>query len=331
MRRVTVAIVVYDDMQSLDAVGPLEVFARTTRLLEQEPRPTLGPLYDVELVAVRRGPVRASSGLTLVAARALRQLGKSVDTVLVVGGRGANDACRDRALLTQLRRLEKRTRRFGSVCTGALVLGAAGLLEGRRATTHWRHAAELAARFPSVKVDPDAIYVKDGHLYTSAGVTAGIDLALALVEEDHGREVALGVARELVVFARRPGGQSQFSVQLAGQAEERKLRAGQRWMIAHPDADLSIQASARRCGMSVRHFGRVFAREVGETPAAWVEAMRVERARELLEESERSVEAIAADCGFGSPETMRRAFLRRVRVSPRSYRERFQSRARAVS
>jgi transcriptional regulator GlxA family with amidase domain len=266
-----------------------------------------------------------------VASRALRQIGKPVDTVLVAGGRGANDASRQAALLSQLRRIEKLARRFGSVCTGAMVLGAAGLLEERRATTHWGHAAELAERFPSVKVDPDAIYVKDGHLYTSAGVTAGIDLALALVEEDHGREVALAVARELVVFARRPGGQTQFSVQLAAQAEERKLRAGQRWMIAHPDADLSIEASAKRSGMSVRHFGRVFAREVGETPAAWVEAMRVERARALLEETDRSVEAVAADCGFGSPETMRRAFLRRVRVSPRAYRERFQSRAKEVS
>ena len=173
--------------------------------------------------------------------------------------------------------------------------------------------------------------MKDGNIYTSAGVTAGIDLALGLVEEDHGREVALAIARELVVFARRPGGQTQFSVQLAQPAEEPKLRLVQRWMADHPDADLSIEACARRCGMSVRNFARRFARDVGTTPAAWVEAMRIERARELLEETDEGVDAIAGRCGFGTQETMRRAFARRMRVSPSAYRERFQARARAVS
>ncbi len=331
MKRLRVAIVGFDDIQSLDVVGPLEVFARTTRWLEEHAPKTRGPLYDVELVSAKRGPIRASSGLTLIAVRALREL-RQVDTLLIAGGRGAPCASKDRVLLTQLKRLEGSTRRFGSVCTGAFILGAAGLLKGRRVTTHWGHVSQLAAACKDTEVDPDAIYVKDGHIYTSAGVTAGIDLALALVEEDHGRDVALNVARELVVFARRPGGQTQFSVQLAAQiSEERRLRALQKWMIDHPEGDLSIEACAKRCGMSVRNFARVFARDVGKTPAAWVEAMRVERARELLEDSDRGVEEISGACGFGSQETMRRAFLRRVRVSPSAYRERFQSRIARVS
>jgi transcriptional regulator GlxA family with amidase domain len=331
VKRAYVAIVAYDDIQSLDAVGPHEVFARTTRHIEENRVKTRGPLYDVELVGPRRGPMRASSGLTLVAARALSEVRGPIDTLLVAGGRGSDAAAKSRALLTQLRRIEPRTRRIGSVCTGAFILGAAGLLAGRRVTTHWGYTDALAKSFSSVEVDPDAIYVKDGKIYTSAGVTAGIDLALALVEEDHGREVALAVARQLVVFARRPGGQTQFSVQLSAAAEEPKLRVAQRWMADHPEADLSIEACAKRCGMSARNFARRFARDVGTTPAAWVEAMRIERARELLEETDQGVDAIAARCGFGSQETMRRAFARCVHVSPSAYRERFQVRPRAAS
>jgi transcriptional regulator GlxA family with amidase domain len=331
VKRAYVAVVAYDDIQSLDAVGPHEVFARTTRYIDQNRVKTRGPSYEVELVGLERGPIRASSGLTLVTARALSEVRGPVDTLLVAGGRGSDAAAKSRALLAQLRRIAPRARRMGSVCTGAFILGAAGLLEGRRATTHWGYTDALAKAFSSVEVDPDAIYVKDGNVYTSAGVTAGIDLALALVEEDHGRDVALAVARELVVFAKRPGGQTQFSVQLAASAEEPKLRLVQRWMAEHPEADLSVEACAKRCGMSMRNFARRFARDVGTTPAAWIEAMRIERARELLEETDEGVEAIAARCGFGSQETMRRAFARRVHVSPSAYRERFQSRSRAVS
>jgi transcriptional regulator GlxA family with amidase domain len=331
VKRAYIAVVAYDDIQSLDAVGPHEVFARTTRWIEQNRLRARGPLYDVEVVGLKRGTFRASSGLALSAERALSEVRGPLDTLLVAGGRGSDAAARSRALLAQLRRLAPHARRFGSVCTGAFILGAAGLLDGRRATTHWAYTDELARTFPTVEVDPDAIYVKDGNVYTSAGVTAGIDLALGLVEEDHGRDVALAVARELVVFARRPGGQTQFSVQLAAPAEEPKLRVVQRWMTDHPDADLSIEACAKLCGMSVRNFARRFARDVGTTPGAWVEAMRIERARELLEDTDEGVDAIAARCGFGSQETMRRAFARRVHVSPSAYRERFRARPRAVS
>jgi transcriptional regulator GlxA family with amidase domain len=213
-----------------------------------------------------------------------------------------------------------------AVCNGAFLLAEAGLLEGRRATTHWAAGDELARRYPSVDVDTDPIFVRDGNVYTSAGVSAGMDLALALVEEDLGREAALEVARWLVLFLKRPGGQSQFSAQLASQfAERHPLRELQAWIVSHPAEDLSVPALASRAFMSERNFARAFRREVGMTPAAYVEAVRVDRARMLLETSETPVETIAAECGFGTVETMRRAFARRVRVSPSDYRGRFRA------
>jgi transcriptional regulator GlxA family with amidase domain len=219
-----------------------------------------------------------------------------------------------------------RVRRFGSVCTGAFILAEAGLLDGRRATTHWGSCALLAQRYPRVSVDPNPIFVRDGNVYTSAGVTAGMDLALALVEEDHGHEVALGVARELVLFLRRPGGQSQFSAQLAVQSADRApLRDLQAWIADNLGGDLSVPALAAHAAMSPRNFARVFTQEVGVTPARFVEQARVEAACRRLEESANGVDAIAAECGFGSTESMRRAFLRRLRVPPSAYRHRFAS------
>src|SRR5262249_52522221 len=195
--------------------------------------------------------------------------------------------------------------------TGTFILAATGLLDGRRATTHWAWCASLASMFPAVHVDPDPIFVRDGNLYSSAGVTAGMDLALSLVEEDLGRTAALETARQLVLFLRRPGGQSQFSAQLSAQAAERQpLRELVAWIVDHPDADLSVEALARRAAMSPRHFARVFTREVGTTPARYVETVRVEAARRRLEEATNGVDAIADACGFGTAETMRRALLR---------------------
>ncbi|MEO1369597.1 MAG: helix-turn-helix domain-containing protein, partial [Acidobacteriota bacterium] len=223
-----------------------------------------------------------------------------------------------------LRRLAARSRRVVSVCIGAFLLAEAGLLEGKKATTHWRGADELAARFPTVDVLADSIYVKDGNIYTSAGVTAGIDLALALVEEDLGRALALDCARHLVVFMRRPGGQSQFSATLASQQVERhsidELIA---WAADHPSSDLSVEAMAERVHMSVRNFSRVFRSEVGETPAAYVEKVRVEAARRRLEETDEPLGAVATRCGFGSADSMRRSFRRVVKVAPGDYRRRF--------
>jgi transcriptional regulator GlxA family with amidase domain len=305
-----VAIVVFEDGQSLDAVGPYEVLA--------------GAGYHVELVAMRRGPVRQSSGLALVAARGLGELRGELDTLIVAGGAGTRRAAEDPALVRAVARAARRARRVASVCTGAFVLAAAGRLDGRRATTHWRYCDQLAAAFPSVAVERDPIFVRDGEVWTSAGVTAGIDLALALVEEDLGREVAMKIARELVVFVRRAGGQSQFSAQLAVQAAERApLRELQAWIVEHPDADLDVPAMARRAGLSVRHFTRVFRAEVGIAPAAYVERVRVETARRLLETTGMSIDRVAESAGFTIPESLRRAFARRVGLSPREYRARF--------
>jgi transcriptional regulator GlxA family with amidase domain len=319
-----VAVVAFPDVQVLDVTGPLEVFARSARWLRDQGRAT--DAYAVEILAAARGPLRCSAGFEIVAGRSYAAVRGGIDTLLVAGGVGTAAATADRALLAWLRRMAPRVRRLGSVCTGTFVLAEAGLLDGRRVTTHWRSCARLAERFPAVKVDPDPIFVRDDDLYTSAGVTAGMDLALALVEEDHGREVALAVARELVLFLRRPGGQSQFSAQLAVQAADREpLRELQAWAGDHLDADLSVEALARRVAMSPRNFARVFTREVGRTPARFVEGLRVEAARRRLEESSHGVDAIAAQCGFGTSESMRRAFLRTLRVPPSDYRERFRA------
>jgi len=230
----------------------------------------------------------------------------------------------DTALVDWLRGATSRVRRVASVCSGALLLAEAGLLDDRRATTHWADCARLAERYPQVAVESDPIYVRDGNVSTSAGVTAGMDLALALIEEDHGPEIALKTARALVLFVRRPGGQSQFSAQLtAGPARREPLRDVQAHIAEHPAADLSVPALAARAYMSERNFARAFRAETGMTPAAYVEASRVERARRELETTDLSVQAVAARCGFGTVETMRRAFGRRLGVNPAAYRDRF--------
>jgi transcriptional regulator GlxA family with amidase domain len=249
----------------------------------------------------------------------------AIDTLVVAGGVGTARALGDRGLIAFVRSAAARARRVASVCTGAFVLAEAGLLDGRRATTHWSACAQLAARYPKVSVDPDPIFVRDGRIWSSAGVTAGMDLALALVEQDHGRDVALGVARELVLFLKRPGGQAQFSAQLQAQLAERApLRDLQAWMADHPGADLSVEALARRVAMSPRHFARVFKQETGATPARAALAARVEAARRRLEDGADGLEGVADACGFGSAEVMRRAFLRTLRVGPAVYRRRFQ-------
>jgi transcriptional regulator GlxA family with amidase domain len=228
-------------------------------------------------------------------------------------------------MIDWIARASRRARRTTSVCTGSYLLAAAGLLDGRRATTHWAWCGGLAARYPTVQVDPDPVYIRDGDVWTSAGVTAGIDLALALVEDDLGPEVALAVARMLIVFLKRPGGQSQFSGALSAQLATRPaLRELQAWIAGHLDEDLSVAALAARANLSERSFARSFHAEVGQTPAAYVEALRVERARALLEDGAESLEAVARAGGFTSTEVLRRAFHRRVGVSPAAYRERFR-------
>lgn len=318
----TVAMLVYPGIQLLDVVGPLEVFAAASEALAG--RGDGLPGYRLEVLGSEPGSVRASSGLVLAVDRAYEDLPDPIDTLVVAGGHGTARAFLDPRVLACVRRASVRARRTCSVCTGAFVLAAAGLLDGRRATTHWASADRLARHFPDVDVDPDPIYVKDGDLWTSAGVTAGMDLALALVEEDHGRHLALEVSRRMVFFLKRPGGQSQFSAQLAGQMADRDpLRDLQSFVVEHPAEDHAVERLAARVAMSPRNFSRVFARQTGLSPGRFVERVRVEAARRRLEETQGPVEAVAGEVGFGTAETMRRAFLRQIGVGPAAYRERF--------
>jgi transcriptional regulator GlxA family with amidase domain len=314
MRRVV--IVAVPGVQTLDVSGPAEAFSIATRFH--------GGDYAVRLVTPFGAPVRGTSGLTLLPDGAIGDVRGAIDTLVVAGGEGVFAAAHDKRLIAWVRRASRRARRTASVCTGALLLAEAGLLDGRRATTHWAYCDRMAERFPQITVERDPIFVRDGDVVTSAGVTAGMDLALALIEEDHGADAALATARSLVLFVRRPGGQSQFSTALAAQPARRApLRELQAWILEHLAADLSVPALAVRAHMSERNFARAFRAETGLTPAAYVEAARIERARRELETTDLDVEAVAARCGFGTVETMRRAFGRRLGVNPAAYRARF--------
>jgi transcriptional regulator GlxA family with amidase domain len=318
MRRVVIAA--FPKVQTLDVHGPAEVFSTATQLSD-------GDGYSVEVVATRPGPLPTSS-VALYPDRTIDQCKGPIDTLVVAGGRGVQAAIHDERLVAWVKAAARRSRRVTSVCTGAFLLAQTGLLDGRRATTHWASCALLATRHPGIEVEADPIFVRDGNVITSAGVTAGMDLALALVEEDLGRELALEVARWLVVFVKRPGGQAQFSAQLEAQMADRQpLRELQQWLPDHLDEDLSVPALARRASMSERNFARAFRDETGLTPATYVEAARVERARIFLDSGDLPVETIARQTGFGTVETMRRAFRRRVGVSPAGYRSRFRSEA----
>ncbi|WP_330343962.1 GlxA family transcriptional regulator [Streptomyces longwoodensis] len=310
----TVLLVLFDGVQSLDVTGPLEVFAGAER---QTPG-----TYRIRTASLDGAPVRTSSGLTLVPDGSLTGA-RDPHTLLVPGGEGTRAP--DPELTAWLRAHGPRARRLVSVCTGAILLAGAGLLDGRRVTTHWSYCAKLARDHPSVTVEPDPVYVRDGHVSTSAGVTAGIDLALALVEEDLDRDAALTVARHLVVFLRRPGNQAQFSAQLAAQTARRDpLREVQRWITEHPADDLSVEALAARARLSPRHFARAFRDETGTTPGRYVDRVRLEHARRLLEDTADGVEEISRASGYGTPEAMRRAFVKALGTPPAEYRRRFR-------
>ncbi|KUO06335.1 GlxA family transcriptional regulator [Streptomyces caeruleatus] len=313
MAQRTVLLVLFDGVQSLDVTGPLEVFAGA-----EKHRPGT---YRIRTASLDGGPVRASSGLTVVPDEALADV-SDPHTLLVPGGEGTRAPRPE--LVEWLRAHGPRAERLVSVCTGAILLAGAGLLDGRRATTHWAYCDKLARDHPEVQVDPDPIFVRDGRVATSAGVTSGIDLALALVEEDLGRDVALGIARHLVVFLRRPGNQAQFSAQLAAQTARREpLREVQRWITEHPDTDLSVESLATRASLSPRHFARAFQAETGMTPGRYVDRVRLEHARRLLEDTTDGVEEISRASGYGTPEAMRRAFVKSLGAAPAEYRRRF--------
>jgi len=310
-----IVIVAFDDVQALDVTGPSEVFSLAARAR------TVGT-YSIDLLTATGAAIRTSSGLTLEPHGPLDN--REIDTLVIPGGKGTRAAAQDEKLIAWIRTAARRSRRVTSVCTGAFLLARAGLLDGRRATTHWAACNALQRQHPTIEVDPDPIFVRDGNVYTSAGVTAGIDLALALVEEDLGPQAALAVARSLVLFVKRPGGQAQFSAGLRSQtASHRRIRELQQWIGGNLTDDLSVPALAARCHMSERNFSRVFARQVGSTPAAYVESLRIERARLLLETTEHQLEHIAAESGFGTVETLRRSFARRLHASPSDYRRRF--------
>jgi transcriptional regulator GlxA family with amidase domain len=313
--------VVFDGMQSLDLTGPLEVFATANREAG-------GGAYQLRTASLGGGPVRTTSGLAITPDGDLRDpAGAPPDLLLVPGGDGAR--ARPPELVGWLRQHAPRAQRVASVCTGAFLLAAAGLLDGRRVTTHWSRCAALQRDYPAVQVDPDPIFIADGRIATSAGITAGIDLALALVEEDLGRDVALAVARALVVFLRRPGNQAQFSAQLSAQVARRApLRDVQQWIAEHPADDLSVEVLARKASLSPRHFARAFAAEVGLTPGRYVERVRLEAARRQLEDTPAGVEQTARACGYRTPEAMRRAFTEALGVSPAEYRRRFRPSSR---
>jgi transcriptional regulator GlxA family with amidase domain len=309
--------------------GPAEVLAQAGRLHATE-RGWADPvsLYDIAFHVVA-GPdlAQTSAGLTfhpMESEAALLSL-EALDTLIVIGGEGARERAGDQRLQMLVQHLAPRTERLVGVCTGTFILAAAGLLEGRRVTTHWRFCPELARRHPGLTIDPEPIFIRDGHLWTSAGVTAGMDLVLALVEEDHGHALALAVARELVLFLRRPGDQKQFSSVLAAQSRSgSRLDALTAWLAGNLHRPVSVETMADRACLSPRQFARVFRKETGLTPARFLERMRVEAARQQLETGHGGLAAVVERCGFGTEETMRRAFIRQLGASPGDYRDRFR-------
>lgn len=316
----TIVLLGFDGASALDITGPYEVFAAASQMA---PEPAALP-YRMLLLANQAGPFRTASGLCLVADESWRNFHDKPDTLLVAGGPDVTPLVGNDDLLEWLRNMAGKARRVGSICTGAFALAEAGLLKGRRATTHWDAVQRLADGYPQVTVEPDSIYVKEGKIYTSAGVTAGMDLALALVEEDLGRQAALAVARMLVMFLKRPGGQSQFSSRLQAQAVEgSRLSPLLSWLAENYRQPLNVEKMASLAAMSKRTFCRVFAAETGVTPANFLEKIRLEHAASLLEASGISLDAAARECGFSGCEQLRRAFQRHRGITPQEYRDRF--------
>jgi len=322
-----VEVVAFPDFQLLDVTGPLQVFASAN---DHAVAAGHAAPYRPRVVAAA-SPVVSTAGVSLLASP-LPRTGTAVDTLLVSGGRGVPAAARDGALLRWLRARAMRARRVGSVCSGAFVLGAAGLLDGRRAVTHWQQCDALARQFPKARVEPDPIFVRDGALWTSAGVTAGIDMALAMVEDDLGHAASIAVARDLVVFLKRPGSQAQFSATLATQQHHRDTPFEQLhgWIAGHLAHDLSVAALAERAGMSERSFVRRYRASTGQTPAATVQRLRVEAAQQLLVSTSLPIKRVAQRCGFGTEETLRRALRRHAHATPGDYRARFAAARRGA-
>jgi transcriptional regulator GlxA family with amidase domain len=323
-----IGFLIYPGCDILDVCGPCEAFHWADVWL-----PRFGKTgqsgYQCDILAATPGPVQTISGIDIVATRSFHDFADGLDTLVVAGGVvNSEQACTDPALVEWVRSIAPRVRRVASVCTGAFILAAAGLLNHRRVTTHWMFSDVLATEYPSIQVDSSLLFTRDGNIYSSGGITAGIDLAMALVEEDLGQEVALAAARMMVVFPRRPGGQSQFSAYNVKYLEVRsrpEIEELQAWILGHPGEDLSVSVLADRMAMSPRNFSRLFHSETGGTPAQFVERARADAARCKLEQTVLPVETIAKECGFSNAERMRRTFQRLFDVSPHDYRARFRS------
>jgi transcriptional regulator GlxA family with amidase domain len=320
-----IVIVAFPGVQSLDVTGPFEVFAGANQAVAASSTEGAALPYALELVSVDGSPVTSESGLS-IGTRPLPKAGVDIDTLVLPGGAGSRTARYDARLVRWLRATAPRARRVVTVCTGTFLAAEAGIADDLTVTTHWAYADRLAREYPAVRIDPDPIYLHDGRLWSSAGVTAGIDLSLALVEDDLGTEVAQTVARWLVMFLRRPGGQTQFAAPVwMPRAERSAIRSVQAHVESHPEADHSVSALAARATMSARHFTRVFTAEVGEAPGQYVERVRTEAARRALEDTNDTLDVVARRCGFGSAETLRRIFVKRLGIPPNQYRRRFGS------
>lgn len=319
-----IVFTVYDGVSLLDLAGPLEAFRVADAFSPPHGRRAT---YDCMVVSSRGGHVMTADGVELNTKSVRSAANKAIDTLVVPGGFLVDDVTRDRALVKWIAKAAPLCRRICSVCVGSFLLAEAGILDGRRAATHWMHAPLLASRYPAVTVEPDAIYIRDGRIWSSAGVTSGIDLALSLIEHDAGRKVAIDVARMLVVYLKRAGGQSQYSALLAAQAQSDSDRFSEleQWIVEHLTSDLRVEALAERVHMSPRNFARLYAKARGRTPAKAVEAIRIDAARRQLEETADRIATIAEDCGFGEEEQMRTAFIRVLGVPPREYRKHFAS------
>ncbi|MGH2359037.1 MAG: GlxA family transcriptional regulator [bacterium] len=321
-----IGILIYPDCDIVDVCGPCDAFHYADYWRARFGR-TSEPGYQCDILAAAPGPVRTSCGIELVATHGYCDIRDGLDTLVVAGGIGAEQASMDPSVVEWVRAMAPRARRVASVCTGAFILAAAGLLHHRRVTTHWLFSEALALSYPSIEVDSSLIFARDGNIYSSGGITSGIDLALVLVEEDLGREITLGVARTMVVFPHRPGGQSQFTtyMKLTDVRSRPDISELQTWILGHPGEDLSVAALADRMAMSPRNFARMFHSETGDTPAQFTERARADAARCKLEQTVVPVETIAEECGFNNAERMRRTFQRLFAVSPHDYRARFRS------
>ncbi len=318
----SVGFVTYPGVEIIDLTGPMEVFAFANNAL-QRTGVCSEPAYPMEVLAAQPGPIKSSCGLQVIADKAYGDVQDGIDTLLIAGTPDVSCLLCDPALQDWVRAMAPRVRRLASVCTGAFLLAQSGLLDGRRATSHWDYCDWLARDYPSVIVEPDRIFVRDGSISTSGGVTSGIDMTLSMVEEDWGSELALLVARYLVVFLKRPGGQSQFSSYLTSEAARPELKDLQAWIMLHLTGDLRVEILAERMFMSPRNFARFFLTETGLTPAKFVEMARIDAARHYLGSTRLSIEVVAGKSGFADPERMRRAFIRQLGINPQSYRDRF--------